>query len=205
MPGPRMMLFMILPVLLSVVLVFMVRPARPSSTARRARATWLVGAALASHVAVIVIRSTDSLPAQTVNRVGACVELGLLATFIWLNSRAAPQTVAGVWLLAGGAGLNSLAILIFGWMPVLGSAAATAGYHGLGTVGHPNNGYILSDHMSLLARYIGDFMPIRGQLKVLSIGDVALVAGLVVVLTQALLSVRSSPELDRRQRTLARI
>jgi hypothetical protein len=184
-----MLALMLTPALMAFALVLLLRRRQPSSAAQRVRAVWLVFAALAVHLAVKFSWSHTDLAESAVNRVGAAAVLVLLSYFVWMNRDRARTTVVGVWLIAGGAGLNAAATLAYGAMPVLGSAARTAGYDDVGSRGHPFDGYVLSDHMSPIARYMGDFLPIQGQLKVLSIGDLMLIVGLALVLVQAYRSV----------------
>lgn len=184
-----MLALMFTPALMAIALVLLLRRGQRASAGQRVRGVWLVFAALAMHLLVKLSWSHTDLTESVVNRVGAAATLALLSYFVWLNRDRARTTVVGVWLIACGAGLNAAATLAYGAMPALGSAARTAGYDDIGSEGHPFSGYVLSDHMSPVARYMGDFIPIPDQLKVLSIGDLMLIVGLVLVLLQAYRSV----------------
>lgn len=192
-----MLVLMVTPALMAVFLVLLLRRRQPDHAYRPVRGIWLVIVAIAVKLGVGAVRTHTSLPESAVNRVGAAVVIAVLALFVWLNRDRARRTVVGAWLIACGAGLNAVSTLAYGYMPALGSAARKAGYD-VGDSGHPFAGYVLSDRMNPIARYTGDFIPIPGQLKVLSIGDLMLIAGLVVLLVDALRnagrSASTSPE-----------
>jgi hypothetical protein len=188
-----MLALMFTPALMAIVLLLLVRRDRPATAEQRVRGVWLALAALAVHLVVRFSWSHTDLTESVVNRTGAATTLVLLGYFVWVNRDRARATAIGVWLIASGAGLNAAATLAYGAMPALGSAARTAGYDDVGSEGHPFDGYVLSDHMSPIARYLGDFIPIPGQLKVLSIGDLMLIVGLMLVFVQAFRSVSRAP------------
>jgi hypothetical protein len=189
-----MLALMFTPALMAIALALLLRGRHATEQrALRVRGVWIAFAAFAVHLVVKVLWSRHDLEEAAVNRSGAAAVLLLMGYFVWVNRTRARSTVIGVWLVACGAGLNAAATLAYGAMPALGSAARTAGYDDIGSEGHPFDGYVLSDHMSPIARYMGDFIPIPDQLKVLSIGDLMLIAGLVIVLIEAIRSVAKSP------------
>ena len=104
---------------------------------------------------------------------------------------------AGVWL-------NALGVIVFGAMPVLQSAAATAGNP---FTGHdPSPGYVRSEDLGAFGVAVGDFIPIPHLLKVLSLGDLSLFAGCIVLLGLFLVRLWhheppdiTSPDIDVRE------
>jgi hypothetical protein len=81
--------------------------------------------------------------------------------------------------------------LVFGHMPVLGWAAERAGYAPLSA--YPSPGYARSEDLGTIALLIGDFIPLPNFLKILSIGDLSLFAGCVLLLGCILLRLLGPP------------
>jgi hypothetical protein len=177
-----MLILMASPLLVSVALLLHFRPRIESPGAARLRGAWLLPAALVGSLISSVLHNNTSLPAPVINRGLAALIILICLCFVALNLRLEPPlNRAGVWLTTVGAAMNAAATLIFGYMPVLGSSAAAAGYRvPLNT--HPNPRYVLSDNLGPFAVVVGDFMPLPGFLKVLSIGDLLLVPGCTILL-----------------------
>jgi hypothetical protein len=100
--------------------------------------------------------------------------------FVLLNRRGARVISLASALVGVGVWLNAVGVLVYGYMPVLERAAAVA--DNPFTASHPSPGYVRSEDLGAFGVLIGDFMPIPHALKVLSIGDVCLFAGCILLL-----------------------
>jgi hypothetical protein len=176
--GPTTVALMLLPVVLGVVIsLFLTRRA---SGDWRVSGVWLLLVALPIAIVSDRERSSVADPAL-VNRIEAVLLCVVAACFVWLNRRHAVTTRAASWLVAVGVWLNALGVVAYGAMPVLRSAAAVA--DNPFTSSHPSPGYVRSDDLGWFGIVIGDFIPIPHFLKVLSIGDLLLFAGCVLLLS----------------------
>jgi hypothetical protein len=153
-------------------------PAAGGSLARlaavRLRAGWAAFAAIALQVAITSF--PDGAPA--LHDALHLVSYGLAAVFVVANRR-----VPGLWIMAAGGALNLLAITANGGvMPASRAALAVAGIA-------PANGFANSAalaHPRLL--FLGDVIGVPGPWpigNVLSVGDLVLFAGLLVLLHRA--------------------
>jgi MFS family permease len=138
------------------------------------RATWTVFAALAAQLLVLGVldeRATDLHGAAHV------ATYGLTAGFLWANRR-----LRGLWLVAVGAGANLAAIVANGGvMPASPSALATAGLEPGRAGGFANSAAVVDADLALL----GDVLAIPASWplsNVLSVGDLLIALGIVVVL-----------------------
>lgn len=144
------------------------------------------------------------LPPTTVNRSSALAFIVLVASFAILNApgQRGPARTA-VWLVTVGATMNAAITLVVGYMPVLEAAAARAGYQ-TPLAHHPTPKYVLSDDMPSLLIILGDFIPVPGLVKVISLGDVLLFAGTALMLALLLSTgprrlARTEPEQRNRK------
>jgi hypothetical protein len=97
----------------------------------------------------------------------------MIGVFLWAN-----RHLPGALLLATGAGMNFLAILLNGGvMPAAASAQRTAG------LAVPT-GFNNSAHLAHpLVPWLGDVIPVPGPLpNVMSVGDLVIYAGMLVLL-----------------------
>ena len=100
--------------------------------------------------------------------------------FVLLNRRGGRVTSTASTLVGVGVWLNSVGVLVYGYMPVLERAARAA--DNPFTASHPSPGYVRSEDLGAFGVLIGDFIPIPHALKVLSIGDPCLFAGCILLL-----------------------
>lgn len=176
---------MLLPALVGLGIVLMTQRRLMSSQRVSIRGVWLVIPVVAITVAANVGRGTSQHD-HAINRIEGALVLAASVMFMLLNLRAVrdPLTTAAVIGTGVGGAMNATAALVFGGMPVLRSSARVAGYD-FGPGSAPPSDYVFSDHLGLGAILIGDFIPIPGFLKVLSIGDLFLLPGLVALVVIA--------------------
>jgi len=115
------------------------------------------------------------------NRLEALVLSVIAAAFIVLNRRSVLPTRTSAWLVAVGVWLNALGVLTYGYMPVLQASAAIADKPFVAS--HPSPAYVRSDDLSTFGLLIGDFIPIPHAHAVLSLGDLSLLSGCVLLLS----------------------
>jgi hypothetical protein len=181
---------MLLPAVLGIAVAFLLAR-RDSGGEWRISGAWLILVALPVAVACDRLRGQVS-DASVVNRGEAFVLCAVAAAFVYLNRKSSRTVVTSTWLVAVGVWLNALGVLVYGAMPVLQGAAAVADKPF--TSSHPSPGYIRSDDLGAFGVVIGDFIPVPHFLKVLSIGDLFLFAGCIVLLGLFLARVwRSEP------------
>lgn len=94
-----------------------------------------------------------------------------VAAFVALNRR-----IAGMWLIGVGLILNTLVITANRAMPVSPSASATAGIEAPSAIDDDLKHERLDDDTVL--GWLADVIPVPGLREVLSLGDVALAAGM---------------------------
>lgn len=130
----------------------------------------------------------------TVTRAYSSLVIAALAAFAVANRRLLTRSTFGLGLIGAllGGALNSAAALIYGGMPILGSAAEVAGYN-LDSAATAADGYVYSRPQSASMVLLGDFIPLPGFYKVLSVGDLLLFAGLAMVAAVGLARIWSPP------------
>lgn len=169
----------VIPIVLALALVLHRRRERRSATDTRVRGAWLVLVALVVAVSADRLRPGVDDP-MVINRLEATSLCLIAAGFAYLNLSAAPGVRRAAALVTAGVWANALGVLAFGYMPVLARAAAIAGHPF--TAHNPSPGYVRSEDLNAFGILIGDFIPLPHLLKVLSIGDVALLVGLAMLL-----------------------
>jgi hypothetical protein len=185
-----MLLLMLLPALLGLVIVIASRRTAARSEKISIRGIWLLAPLLVATVAADAARgSTDHDPA--VNRIEGALVLAMSVLFVVLNVRAVRDRLTALAVLGTGVGgaMNAAAALVFGGMPALRASARIAGYD-YGPDSTPPSDYVFSDHRGLGAILMGDFIPIPGFLKVLSIGDLLLFPGLAALVVVTVLNLK---------------
>jgi hypothetical protein len=137
----------------------------------RLRWLWLAPLALALQVLIITLAPYGYRSIHVAVHLGT---YGLAALFLWVNRR-----VAGMPVIAAGALLNALAIVVNGGvMP-----ASTTAQRLAGLVVQPgrfeNSTHLVHPHLL----WLGDVIPVPGPLpNVLSIGDCVIFAGMLMLL-----------------------
>ncbi|MCW2844970.1 MAG: hypothetical protein JWN22_2886 [Nocardioides sp.] len=180
MPGSGLMVFMAVPLLLSGAIVVFAR--RHLQDASLLRGLWLIPIAVAGTVASGALHRTTDLDDALVNRSLSALVLAGCVIFVVVNRHRVTGLVrAGVLMTTIGAGLNALATLVYGFMPVLQSAARYLGDE-LATGSHPTSRYVTAHGSQTFAVLIGDAIPIRGLNAIISIGDVLLIPGCSILL-----------------------
>jgi Family of unknown function (DUF5317) len=144
---------------------------------------WAAPAALALQVVMVELSTTVDKTALALLHIGTYV---LVALFLWANRRIPGVRVIGIGMLA-----NALAIVINGGvMPAsitaqhLAGLTTGPGFHNSAALAHPR----------LL--FLGDIIPVPGPLpNVLSVGDCAIFAGLLLLVHRAARTRLGSPRL----------
>jgi hypothetical protein len=173
------MLLFLLPIGVGAV-VAKIRGARLSDATRvPVRAPALVFVALALQVA---------LPRVPPSGRAAVVLLSYVAVGVWtvVNlARRPPAVRIAFGLIALGWSMNVLAIAPHGAMPVSPTALAAVGAPASFDVETGNlSKHVLADSTSAL-RWLGDTIPVPPLRTVISLGDIALAAGIVLLLSSA--------------------
>lgn len=136
------------------------------------RYLWLAPLALALQVLIVTVAPGGN---KTLHDAVHLVTYALAGIFLWANRR-----IAGAKLLGAGALLNTLAILVNGGvMPESASARKLAGLSATG--GFQNSAAVAHPHLL----FLGDIIPVPAPFSlnnVMSIGDVLIFAGMVVLL-----------------------
>lgn len=139
----------------------------------RFRAIWAVAAALGIQVAIVSIAPGGT---QWIHASAHVASYFLAGWFLIANRR-----VAGLWLVAVGGGLNLLAISANGGvMPILPSAAATAGL-AVGGTSFQNSSVLAAPNLS----FLGDIFALPSSFplhNVFSVGDICIGLGVAVAL-----------------------
>jgi hypothetical protein len=139
----------------------------------RARGTWLPVTALALQVLITTLLPNGSPELHKLAHIGTYALIGL---FLGVNRR-----IAGVLVIAAGALLNALAIVLNGGiMPASLAAQRIAGVHV--EAGFQNSAAVAHPVLP----WLGDVIPWPGPLpNVLSIGDCVVYAGMAIALHAA--------------------
>jgi hypothetical protein len=151
----------------------------------RLRGLWLPVPALALQVVITVIAPSGDASLHDLAHIATYVLLGL---FLWANRR-----LPGAPIMAAGTLSNGLAVLLNGGvMPAAASAQRIIGMH-LGS-GFQNSAHL--PHPVLL--WLGDIIPWPGPLpNVLSIGDLFIFAGTLVLLHRTCRAGAPGPTVSR--------
>lgn len=153
------------------------------------RAPWLVFVALALQVAVPKFRASGRVPVVVFS-------YAVVGVWLVLNLMRRPLAVRlACGLLALGWGLNVLAIAPNGGMPVSRAALAAVGAPATldiregdireGDVEQGNLSKHVAAESTSVLRWLGDTIPVPPLYTVISIGDIALAVGIVLLLSSA--------------------
>lgn len=171
---------MVLPAIVGLIIV-----ARPNValSLKRIRGTWLI--AIAAALQFVHYRGwwPDQVPEATERRIYAVFIIVVALTFSWLN-RSLGNRATGRWalsLIPLGAMSNAIPIAFLGAMPYSLSGAGIAGYTDA-DLATDAPGYIRLEDVSPLWTPLADLIPVPVLMKVLSIGDVFLFSGLVLLI-----------------------
>lgn len=136
----------------------------------RLRWIWTAPLALGLQVVIVTIAPNGSPALHHAVHIGT---YALLGVFLWANLR-----IPGAPVIAAGMILNVVAIVAnAGVMPAWGTAQRIAGLTESG--GFNNSAHLAHPHLL----WLGDVIPIPGPLpNVLSLGDVLIFAGMLVLL-----------------------
>ncbi|MEW6153721.1 MAG: DUF5317 family protein [Actinomycetota bacterium] len=169
------------PVLLGVVIGWARRGRLGGLGSLRLRAPLLVFAAVGAQLALGRLPATWRWPVV----LGTYAAVGL---WVGLNVRGRSAAVrAGLGLVALGWAMNLAAMAPYGGMPVSVSALRAAGFdadHDV-TGGHLYK-HVVADDGDVLARALGDSVPVPPLRAVISSGDIVLAAGIATVIAGAM-------------------
>lgn len=175
-----MLTLMVLPAIVGLIIV-----ARPNVAVslRRIRGTWLI--AIAAALQFVHYRGwwPEQVPETTERRVYAVFIIVVALAFSWLN-RSLGNRATGRWalsLIPLGTMSNAIPIAVLGAMPYSISGARTAGYTET-DLATDAPGYIRLEDVSPFWTPLADLIPVPVLMKVLSIGDVFLFSGLVLLI-----------------------
>lgn len=175
-----MLTLMVLPAVIGLIIV-----ARPNVAVslKRIRGTWLI--AIAAALQFVHYRGwwPEEVPEDTERRLYAVFIIVVALTFSWLN-RALGSRATGRWallLIPLGTASNAIPIAVLGAMPYSLSGAHIAGYTAA-DLATDAPGYIRLEDVSSLWTPLADLIPVPVLMKVLSIGDVFLFSGLVLLI-----------------------
>jgi hypothetical protein len=159
----------------------------------RLRSAWAAFAAIALQVAITSFPRGSAALHSSLH----VLSYGLAGAFLVANRR-----VPGLWVMAAGGALNLLAIAVNGGvMPASSSALAVAGLPA--TDGFANSAALSQPHLA----FLGDVIGVPGPWpigNVLSVGDLVLFAGLLVLLHRACGGARRAPRPSRARGCAAR-
>lgn len=152
--------------------------------ALRLRWLWLAPLALAVQVVITTLAPGGN---ATVHTVVHLATYGLLWLFLWIN-----REIGGLRLIALGTVSNTVAIVANGGvMPASATAQRMAGL--VEKAGFNNSAAVAHPHLL----WLGDIIPAPGPLpNVLSVGDVIIYAGLLVLLHTTCRRAKSVAEPD---------
>jgi hypothetical protein len=147
----------------------------------RLRGVWTAPAALALQVLIITVAPSGHVQLHIAIHIATYVMIGL---FLLAN-----RHIPGVMIIGAGTLMNGLAIIVNGG--VMPAAATAQRLAGLIEGGGFHNSAVLA-HPHLL--WLGDIIPVPGPLpNVLSVGDLILFTGMLVVLHRACAKAPSVP------------
>lgn len=171
---------MVLPAVIGLIIV-----ARPNValSLKRIRGTWLI--AIAAALQFVHYRGwwPEQVPEATERRIYAVFIIVVALTFSWLN-RSLGNRATGRWalsLIPLGTMSNAIPIAFLGAMPYSISGARIAGYTDA-DLATDAPGYIRLEDVSPFWTPLADLIPVPVLMKVLSIGDVFLFSGLVLLI-----------------------
>jgi hypothetical protein len=175
-----MLTLMVLPAVIGLIIV-----ARPNValSLKRIRGTWLIATAAALQFVHYRGWWPDQVPEATERRMYAVFIIVVALTFSWLN-RSLGNRATGRWalsLIPLGTMSNAIPIALLGAMPYSISGARIAGYTET-DLATDAPGYIRLEDVSPFWTPLADVIPVPVLMKVLSIGDVFLFSGLVLLI-----------------------
>ena len=136
----------------------------------RLRWIWLAPLAVIVQTVLVTIAPSGDHTLHAVAHVGT---YALIALFLWAN-----RTLPGALIIAAGAVLNGLVILVNGGVMPAAAAAERAAGLSLGK-GFHNSAVLAHPHVL----WFGDIIPVPWPLpNVLSVGDIIIYAGMLVLL-----------------------
>lgn len=197
-----MLLLMLVPAILCGLLL--ARPGALHATARlRGKSLILVAAALQFIQVEGWWQGVVSVEVER-RAYGLAVTVVAVA-FSWLNRDLARRLTGryGLLLLPVGATLNAVPMVAIGAMPYSAPSAVAAGYSAADAYG-PITGYVRLDQTSHMWLPVADVIPIPILEKVVSVGDIALLAGSVLIVMSLCASDRWAGGRDRRAATAPR-
>lgn len=159
----------------------------------RLRLRWLVLLYLAVAIQVVefYVPAIHDVALHGLSRLFIAVIFGLVVAWLLINFRRATRGPrVGYGLVAGGLVLNGICLLVNGRMPFWLPAARAAGL--------PERLLHESSHVKNVAAgahtklaFLGDIVPVPGIAKVFSIGDIAIAAGIFVLIVTGMRLYRS--------------
>ena len=188
-----MLTLMVLPALIGIIVV-----ARPgvATSLTKLHGVWLIAIAAARQFVQNNGWWPDEFPEATERRLYAVLVVGVAVLFSWLN-RSLSSARAGRWallLIPAGTASNALPIAALGAMPYSHSSAHIAGYSNAELAAEAT-GYVRLADVSSVWTPLADLLPIPVLMKVISIGDVFLFAGLILLVI-ACSSLHTASNLD---------
>jgi Family of unknown function (DUF5317) len=180
MPGPGLVALMVLPLALGATLATFLRGQLVAAAPLRGLS--VVPVVVLASLAAARLQGVVPLSDAALNRLLAGTILLATGAFLARN-RHQPSALLrwGVRCTAGGAAGNALAMVVYGFMPVLAASANLGGGH-LAIGDHPDPQYVAVDSTHLLAVVLGDVVPVPQLDAVVSLGDLLLVPGGTVLL-----------------------
>lgn len=174
-----MITLMVLPALIGLIIV-----ARPNvaMSLTRLRGIWLIALAAALQFVQNNGWWPDEFPETTERRLYAVLVVGVAVSFSWLN-RSLSSTGTGhcaLLLIPIGTASNAVPIAVLGAMPFSLSSAHLAGYSNA-ELATEASGYIQLGDVSPLWTPFADLLPVPVLMKVISIGDLVLFTGLILL------------------------
>lgn len=142
----------------------------------------LVALGLVVETIRYLVLPDDAHAALGAGRAFAVADIAIVVAVLFLNRPAvAGRATAAVVALVGlGVACNATAVVIAGAMPYSAAAARAAGLPADEIEGHLL-GYVHADTVPAPAALLGDVLPLPPLMKVLSVGDLLMFIGLVVV------------------------
>jgi len=179
-----MALLIAAPIVLGLTAGLVVRrlfPAADPGTSRIRGVPLVVAAAVVEALRIGLLGERVGEP--WVARSLGAVDLVVVVLVVHLNrpSRTSRPVSAAVGLTGLGMAANALAVVIAGGMPFSRPAALAAGYS-TRDLAPPPPGYVDADGVPAAAAALGDLLPFPPLMKVLSVGDLLLLLGIVVLL-----------------------